>query len=64
MHLYINGLYWGLYNPVERMDGQFAANYLGGDKDDYDVLNAGDTVSGVSPLQGSRDAWDAFVSLM
>ncbi len=64
MHLYINGLYWGMYNPVERIDGQFAANYYGGDKEDYDVLNGGDLGNeGVSAVTGSLNAWNQFVDL-
>ena len=39
VHLYINGLYWGVYNPCERLDGSFGAAYLGGDKEDYDAYN-------------------------
>jgi hypothetical protein len=39
VHLYINGLYWGLYNPSERPDDSYAAEHFGGDKDDYDVVN-------------------------
>lgn len=35
VHLYINGLYWGLYNPAERPDESFAAAYLGGKKGAY-----------------------------
>lgn len=35
VHLYLNGLYWGLYNVHERPDDSFAAEYYGGDKDDY-----------------------------
>ena len=38
VHLYLNGLYWGLYNVHERPDDSFAAEYYGGDKDDYDVI--------------------------
>ncbi len=38
VHLYINGHYWGLYNPVERPDERFAAARFGGDADDYDVI--------------------------
>ncbi|MCH8922437.1 MAG: lamin tail domain-containing protein, partial [Planctomycetes bacterium] len=37
-HLYINGLYWGMYYVHERPDESFAEAYLGGDKEDYDVL--------------------------
>ncbi|MHC4736243.1 MAG: CotH kinase family protein [Planctomycetota bacterium] len=38
VHLYLNGLYWGLYWLHERPDEHFAAAYFGGDDDDYDVL--------------------------
>ena len=41
VHLYINGLYWGLYNPTERPESSFAATYFGGDKEDWDALNSG-----------------------
>ncbi|MHC1766513.1 MAG: lamin tail domain-containing protein [Verrucomicrobiia bacterium] len=46
VHLYINGLYWGLYNPVERPDHFFAASYFGGSDEDYFVANHGGPVSG------------------
>jgi hypothetical protein len=37
-NLFINGLYWGIYNPEERLDADFAESYLGGDAEDYDVI--------------------------
>ena len=48
IHLYINGLYWGLYNLHERPDHRFAAATFGGDADDYDCLkhNSGQIVNG------------------
>ncbi len=48
VHLYLNGLYWGLYNLHERPDESFAASYFGGSKKDYDVLkhNEGNIVNG------------------
>ena len=48
VHLYINGLYWGLYNLHERPDESFAASYFGGKKKDYDVIkhNQGNVVNG------------------
>jgi hypothetical protein len=48
VHLYLNGLYWGLYWLHERPDEHFAAAYFGGDDEDYDVLkhNSGTVVSG------------------
>ncbi|MBN1804215.1 MAG: chitobiase/beta-hexosaminidase C-terminal domain-containing protein, partial [Sedimentisphaerales bacterium] len=38
VHVYLNGLYWGMYWMHERPDSSFAASYLGGDKEDYDVI--------------------------
>lgn len=35
VHLYLNGLYWGLYNLVERPDRSFAADYFGGDVESW-----------------------------
>jgi hypothetical protein len=46
VHLYINGLYWGLYNVVERPDASFAAAYYGGDKEEWAAVNHGGAVSG------------------
>ena len=38
VHLYLNGMYWGVYWMHERPDAAFAASYLGGEKEDYDVV--------------------------
>ena len=38
VHLYLNGLYWGMYYVHERPDENFVAAYLGGDDTDYDVI--------------------------
>lgn len=35
VHLYINGRYWGITNPSERMDNHAMATYFGGESDDY-----------------------------
>ena len=64
VHLYINGLYWGLYKLVERPDDGFAAAHLGGEKEDYDVLK-GPSDFGTSEMEllaGDRTAWDAMFS--
>lgn len=64
MHLYINGVYWGLYNPTERVDAQFAVNRFGGRREDYDVYNAGDLgEEGVTAIAGTMDAWRTTVKL-
>ncbi|MFW6153860.1 MAG: lamin tail domain-containing protein [Planctomycetota bacterium] len=38
VHLYLNGLYWGLFEVIERSDNSFNAEHRGGDKDDYSVI--------------------------
>ncbi len=46
-HLYINGMYWGLYNISERIDREFMKSYFGGNEDDYDVVkDYGELVDG------------------
>ncbi len=46
VHLYVNGLYFGLYNITERPDAKFLAAYLGGQETDYGVVNHGGVVAG------------------
>jgi len=49
VHLYINGLYWGLYNVTERTDDAHASNYLGGKEEEHYCRKAkGGTVDGDS----------------
>ena len=50
MHVYIAGMYWGMFTVHERPDDNFAAEYFGGNNDDYDVVkhSPGTVVSGSS----------------
>ncbi len=45
-HVYLNGVYWGLYNAVERPDEDFAASYGTGDDKDYFFINHGGATNG------------------
>ncbi|MCL1921485.1 MAG: CotH kinase family protein [Kiritimatiellaeota bacterium] len=38
VHLFLNGLYWGLYNVAERPDAAFASTVFGGARADYDTM--------------------------
>jgi len=38
VHLYLNGLYWGMYDMHERPDEHFSAEYYGGANEDYDSV--------------------------
>ena len=62
VHLYINGIYWGLYNPTERPDEHFAAEYLGGIESEYDVLQGEE--AGPQVVAGTRAAWDAMTAIL
>jgi len=57
VHLYINGLYRGIYNPAEKPSESFMAAHYGGEKEDYDVVKQYDGVVG-----GTRTAWDEMVN--
>ena len=57
VHLYLNGVYWGLYNPVERPDAAFSATYHGGEKGTWDAINQ-DSVP-----DGNYDAWNRLLEL-
>jgi hypothetical protein len=59
VHLYLNGLYWGLYDVHERPDGAFGEAYLGGDKDEYDVLRH----TGTEVVAGNLTAWNVMMRL-
>jgi hypothetical protein len=56
VHLYLNGLYWGIYNLTERPDAAFAASHLGGLPRDYDSFNA------EKLIEGTRDAWTELMN--
>lgn len=66
VHLYLNGLYWGLYNLVERPDAGFGAAYFDCDSDDWDGLNSGSpTNAGSDSNRSARatNAWYTMISL-
>jgi hypothetical protein len=54
VHLYVNGLYWGLYNIGEKGDASYAAHYLGGDSSEYDALNSDKLID------GDANAWNTM----
>jgi len=58
VHLYLNGLYWGIYTLTERPDEGFMASHLGEEKSEYDVLNANRL------RNGSRDRFNHLRDLV
>lgn len=59
VHLFINGLYWGVYNLCEKPDKDFAAEYLGGNPDDYDVMKDYTEVA-----DGNALAWTKLMAMV
>ena len=55
VHLYLNGVYWGLYNIAERPDEGWQAETFGGQDDDYFSVRNGGRRRG----DGSR--WDYLI---
>lgn len=65
-HLYLNGLYWGLYNVIERLDEDFYASYLGGDADtEFEVIVGDEEFDNLPTASaGTIDAYNAVIALV
>ena len=65
VHLYINGLYWGIYNPSERIDSSFMAEHFGGWESDWDVLVGNDnSPNDALVADGSKNDWNALMTIL
>ncbi|MDC0201122.1 lamin tail domain-containing protein [Verrucomicrobia bacterium] len=40
IQLFLNGIYWGMFQIDERAEASYGEIYFGGDKDDYDVVKS------------------------
>ena len=61
VHLYLNGVYWGLFQTQERAEARFAATYLGGEPEDYDVIKVDQDVQTARVIEatdGTLDVWE------
>ncbi|MDG2399362.1 MAG: CotH kinase family protein, partial [Akkermansiaceae bacterium] len=45
-HLYLNGVYWGLYMTQERSEANHGESYLGGDDQNYDTIKSAGSSGG------------------
>ena len=62
VHLFLNGMYWGLYNIAERIDDTFGKNHFGGKKPDYDVIKIEE--DGGNHLEASEGTMDAYYEMV
>lgn len=59
VHLFLNGMYWGLYNIAERVDDQYGKDHLGGKKSDIDVVKVEeDGGNHIEASEGDLEAWN------
>lgn len=58
-HLYLNGMYWGIYQTQERSEARFASSYFGEDDEDYDVVkvNTENWSHLIEVTDGNLDSW-------
>jgi hypothetical protein len=56
-HLYINGVYWGLFQSQERPEARFASSYLGGNVEDYDVVKMDTDNYAIEATDGNLNAY-------
>src|SRR6185436_8939998 len=63
VHLYINGLYWGLYEPSERLDASYFSLHHGGPEGAWDVIAGDDNGGSPVVVDGSVADWQAVLDL-
>lgn len=63
-HLYLNGMYWGLYQSQERSEARYAQSYFGGSEDDYDVIKV-NTEGGynMEATDGTTESWQELYKM-
>lgn len=60
VHLFLNGVYWGVYESHERVDADYAERYLDADPESVDVIKAahpGVLKTVTAPREGDLNAW-------
>ena len=62
VHVFLNGMYWGLYNIAERVDDQYGKDHLGGKKEDIDVIKIEEEGGNhIEASEGDLEAWENMV---
>ena len=64
VHVFLNGMYWGLYNIAERVDEKFGVDHLGGEETDIDVIKVEeDGGNHLEAAQGTMDAYEQMTQI-
>jgi len=62
VNLYVDGLYWGIYNLIERIDDDYAMSYMP-EYDSFDILKGEGGAVGVEVKEGDLEAWNHMMAL-
>jgi hypothetical protein len=63
VHFYLNGLYWGLYQPSERYGSSYFQKHLGGEEGAWDVVVGEDNNGPPVLVDGSLTDWNNVLAL-
>lgn len=64
-HVYLDGLYWGIYNVVARLDENFTRAYMGGTPADYDLISIDEDLGNIVVADaGTTDAYNALLNTL
>ena len=55
VHVYVNGLYFGMHNLTERLEDDWYADHLGGDEDDWQINK---------DLSGNPSRWSQMMAVL
>lgn len=61
-HVYINGLYWGVFNTIERVEDDAMVEAFGGDELDWDVIKS-QVSPGMVEVDGTTATWNTVVNM-
>ena len=65
VNLYLNGMYWGIYNIAERVNDNYCSSNFDGEKEDYDVIKVDEQLGhAIVPGDGTIDKWNAMMALV
>lgn len=64
VHLYINGLYWGLYEPSERYNASYYQTLYGGQEGAWDVIVGEDNNGPPVIVDGSGTDWTNVLNIV
>lgn len=62
-HLYLNGLYWGMYHIFERFEDDMLAENFGGGEEDWDAIKDAGSASVLEVIDGDLSAWNRTLAV-